>query len=400
MPKLADRAGKIAESVTLAVDAKAKQLAAEGVDVVGFGAGEPDFDTPKYVREAGKNAIDKGQTRYTPASGTVELKKAIAAKLKKDNGLEYDPAKEVLVSCGAKHVIYNLIDVMVNAGDEVVIPAPYWVSYPEMVRVADGTPVMPLAGGDQGFKLTPAQWAKAITPKTKAVILNSPSNPTGAVYSPEELKEIARVLVDKDVWIISDEIYEKLVFGPTKHASIAALEPRLKDRTFVVNGHSKSYAMTGWRIGYAAGPAAVIKAAANLQSHSTSNPSTMCQVAATAAFTQNDGGAAELEAMRREFEGRRDLIVERLNKLPGVKCVKPDGAFYVFPDVSGCYGRSYAGVKVADSLGFASACLEKAHVALVPGSAFGDDRCVRLSFATSREKIDKGIDRLEKLLKG
>jgi len=400
MPRLARRAGRIAESVTLAVDAKAKQLIAEGADVVSFGAGEPDFDTPAYVREAGKAAIDKGLTRYTPASGTLELKRAIAAKLKRDNRLDYDPAREVLVSCGAKHVLYNLIQVLCNPGDEVLIPAPYWVSYPEMVRVADGRPVMPLAGAEQGFKLAAAEWAKAMTRKTKAVILNSPANPTGAVYSPAELRELAAVLVERDVWVIADEIYEKLVYGPARHESLAALEPRLKDRTLVVNGHSKSYAMTGWRIGYAAGPAAVIAAAGNLQSHSTSNPASMCQAAAVAALALEDGGAAGIEAMRREFEVRRDLIVGRLNRLPGVKCVRPDGAFYVFPDVSACYGKLLAGVKVADSLSFASVCLERAHVALVPGVAFGDDRCVRLSFAASQAKINAGLDRLEKLLAG
>jgi aspartate aminotransferase len=398
MPKLAERADRIGESVTLAVDAKAKRMAAEGIDVVGFGAGEPDFDTPDYIREAGKSAIDRGLTRYTPASGTLELKRAIAAKLERDNRLKYDAAGEILVSCGAKHVIYNLVAVLVGPGDEVVIPAPYWVSYPEMVRVADGVPVFPLAGADQGFKLTPQQLDAAITSKTRLVILNSPSNPSGAVYSPDELRELAAVLVKRDVWVISDEIYEKLVFGTAHHESIAALEPRLRDRTLVVNGHSKSYAMTGWRIGYAAGPAAVIRAAGNLQSHSTSNPASMCQSAAAAALNQKDGGAAGLEAMRREFEDRRDIIVDRLNRIPGIRCNRPDGAFYVFPDVAGCYGKTYAGVKVTDSLSFAAACLEKAHVALVPGAAFGEDRCVRLSFATSRELIGKGLDRLAKLL--
>ena len=398
MPKLSDRIGRVGESVTLAVGAKAKAMKAAGIDVVAFAAGEPDFDTPEYVREAGKAAIDSGQTRYTPASGTAELKKAVAAKLKRDNGLDYDPAKEILISCGAKHVIYNLVQALCDDGDQVVIPGPYWVSYPEMVRLAGGGPVFPSAGAGQGFKLTPAQLAGAMNEKTRLVILNSPSNPTGAVYSPEELKALAAVLLERDVWVISDEIYEKLVYDGAEHASIAALEPKLKERTLTVNGHSKSYAMTGWRIGYAAGPAAVIKAAGSLQSHSTSNPAAMCQAAALAALTKRDGGAAELAAMRAEFQKRRDLIVDRLNALPGVNCVKPQGAFYVFPDVSGCYGREIGGVQVTGSLSFTDACLEAAHVAVVPGAAFGEDRCVRLSFATGEKQINEGLDRLAKLL--
>jgi len=398
MPKLADRIGRVGESVTLAVTAKARAMQAQGVDVVAFAAGEPDFDTPEHVREAGKAAIDAGQTRYTPASGTPALKKAIAGKLKRDNGLEYDPATEILVSCGAKHVIYNLVQALCEEGDEVVIPAPYWVSYPEMARLAGAEPVFPQASSAQDFKLTPEQLAGAVTAKTKAVILNSPSNPTGAVYSPAELKALAAVLVGRDVWVISDEIYEKLVYDGAEHASIARLEPRLKGRTLVVNGHSKSYAMTGWRIGYAAGPAAVIKAAGSLQSHSTSGPAAMCQAAALAALTEKDGGAAELEAMRAEFQARRDLIVERLGAIKGISCVKPRGAFYVFPDVSGCYGRKIGEVRVDGSLSFAQACLETAHVALVPGVAFGADNCVRMSFATGTELINKGLDRLAKLL--
>ncbi len=398
MPKLAERIGRIGESVTLAVAAKAKAMKAEGVDVVAFAAGEPDFDTPEYVREAGKAAIDAGQTRYTPASGTPALKKAIADKLKRDNGLEYDPAKEILVSCGAKHAIYNLVQALCEEGDEVVIPAPYWVSYPEMASLAGAEPVFPAATSQQEFKLTPEQLAGAITAKTKAVILNSPSNPTGAVYSLAELKALAAVLLEKDIWVISDEIYEKLVYDGAEHVSIAAVEPRLKDRALVVNGHSKSYAMTGWRIGYAAGPAAVIKAAGSLQSHSTSGPAAMCQTAALTALTEKDSGSTELEAMRKEFQTRRDLIVERLGAIKGISCVKPQGAFYVFPDVSGCYGRKIGEVQVDGSLSFAQACLETAHVALVPGAAFGADNCVRMSFATSAEIINKGLDRLAKLL--
>ncbi len=398
MPKLAEKIGRVGESVTLAVTAKAKAMKASGVDVVVFAAGEPDFGTPQYISDAGKKAIDAGQTRYTPASGTAELKKAIAAKLEKDNGLTYDPAKQVIVSCGAKHVIFNLIQVLCAEGDEVVVPAPFWVSYPEMARLAGADPVFPAAGVDQEFKLVPDQLEKAINEKTKVVILNSPSNPTGSVYSPEELRALASVLVKKDVWVISDEIYEKLVYDGVKHASIAALEPELKARTLTVNGHSKAYAMTGWRIGYAAGPAEVIKAAGSLQSHSTSGPSTMCQAAALAALAENDGGAAELEAMRSEFQTRRDLIVERLNAIDGVSCVKPRGAFYVFPDVSGCFGREIGGAKVDGSLSLCQAALEAAHVALVPGVAFGEDKCVRMSFATSTELINKGLDRLEKLL--
>jgi aspartate aminotransferase len=398
MPKLTEKIGRVGESVTLAVSAKAKAMKAEGVDVVAFAAGEPDFDTPAYICAAGKNAIDAGQTRYTPASGTAELKRAVAAKLEQDNGLTYDPAKEVMISCGAKHVIFNLIQVLCGEGDEVVVPAPFWVSYPEMARLAGAEPVFPAAGAEQAFKLKPEQLEQAITDRTKVVMLNSPSNPTGSVYSPEELKALAAVLLKKDVWIISDEIYEKLVYDGVKHASTAALEPKLKARTLTVNGHSKAYAMTGWRIGYAAGPAEVIKAAGSLQSHSTSGPATMCQAAALSALTERDGGAAELEAMRVEFQARRDLIVERLNAIEGINCVKPQGAFYVFPDVSGCYGRDIGGARVDGSLSFCAAALEAAHVALVPGVAFGEDKCVRMSFATGTEVINKGLDRLEKLL--
>ncbi|MHC4916725.1 MAG: pyridoxal phosphate-dependent aminotransferase [Planctomycetota bacterium] len=399
MPKLADRIGRVGESVTLAVTAKAKAMKADGIDVVAFAAGEPDFDTPAYVSAAGKAAIDAGQTRYTPATGTPDLKKAVAAKLERDSGLTYDPAREVMISCGAKHVIYNLVQVLCGEGQEVVVPAPYWVSYPEMAKLAGGEPVFPAAGADQEFKLTPAQLEKAITAKTAVVLLNSPSNPTGSVYSREELTALAEVLAEKDVWVISDEIYEKLVYDGVEHCSIAALNPDLRKRTLTVNGHSKAYAMTGWRIGYAAGPAGVIKAAGSLQSHSTSGPSTMCQAAALAALTENDGGAAELEAMRTEFQKRRDLIVDRLNALPGVSCVKPRGAFYVFPDFSACYGREIGGAKVDGSLSLCAAALEAAHVALVPGIAFGEDKCVRMSFAASSEMINKGLDRLEKLLK-
>ncbi|MHC4249275.1 MAG: pyridoxal phosphate-dependent aminotransferase [Planctomycetota bacterium] len=390
---LSRRAQAITPSATLAISARAKELKAQGVDVVAFAAGEPDFDTPAYITKAAHEAIDAGKTRYTPAAGTPELKAAIAKKLKEDNGLDY-AAGEIIVSCGAKHSLANIVLAMIDDGDEVLLPAPYWVSYPQMVRLAGGVVRVLPTKSEDGFKVTPKQVAEACTERTKLFIFNSPSNPTGAVYTPGEIAELGKVLLEKGVWCLSDEIYEKLLYDGLSHESIAAVVPEMKARTVVVNGHSKAYAMTGWRIGYAAGPAEVIKAASSMQSHTTSNPASVSQAAATAALS---GGEEVVEEMRCEFERRRTRIVEGLRAIPGVKVpVAPQGAFYVFPDVSGLYGKG-AFADAGGSIDFAKVCLEKVHVAVVPGEAFGEDRCVRLSYATAMESIEEGLRRLSSL---
>ncbi len=390
---LSRRARAITPSATLAITARAKELKGQGVDVVAFAAGEPDFDTPGYITKAAHEAIDAGKTRYTPAAGTPELKEAIAKKLADDNGLEYS-AGEIIVSCGAKHSLANIVLAMIDDGDEVLLPAPYWVSYPQMVRLAGGVVRVLPTKSEDGFKVTPGQVAEACTERTKLFILNSPSNPTGAVYTREEIAALGKVLLEKGVWCLSDEIYEKLIYDGVRHDSIAAVVPEMKERTIVVNGHSKAYAMTGWRIGYAAGPADVIKASASMQSHTTSNPASVSQAAATAAL---QGGKDVVEQMRAEFERRRNRLVEGLRAIPGVKVpVMPQGAFYVFPDVSGLYGKG-AFAEAKGSVEFAKVCLETSHVAVVPGEAFGEDNCVRLSYATSMESIEEGLRRLASL---
>jgi aspartate aminotransferase len=390
---LSRRAQALTRSETLAITARAKELKANGVDVIAFAAGEPDFDTPEYIRRAAHDAIDEGRTRYTPASGTAELKAAIAKKFKADNDLDYGPA-EIMVSCGAKHALANVVLVLVDDGDEVLLPAPYWVSYPQMVRLAGGVVRVLPTTAEKGFKVTAEEVAAACTERTKLFIFNSPSNPAGAVYTPEEIELVGRVLLEKGVWCLSDEIYEKLIYGDAVHRSIAEVVPAMKERTVTVNGHSKAYAMTGWRIGYAAGPGEVITAASNLQSHTTSNPTSISQAAAAAALSD---GREAVEEMRREFARRRDRIVEGLRAIPGVELpVVPQGAFYVFPDVSGLYGRG-GFAAAGGSADFARICLEEAHCAVVPGVAFGEDRCVRLSYATSMEKIEEGLERLARL---
>ena len=384
----------ISPSVTLAITAKAKQMKADGIDVVGFGAGEPDFDTPEHIKEAAKKAMDEGFTKYTPASGTKELKEAICRKFKNDNNLDYSP-DEVIVSCGAKHSIFNAILAICNEGDEVILPSPYWVSYPEMIKVAGAKQVIIKTTQENNFKITPQQLQEAITPKTKVLILNSPSNPTGMVYSKEELVAISEILVEKDVFCISDEIYEKIIYDGQEHISIASLGQDIKKLTIVVNGVSKSYSMTGWRIGYAVGPKEIIKAMSNLQSHSTSNPTSISQKAALAAL---EGSQEPLHNMVVEFIKRRDYIVEGLNSIEGVSCLKPQGAFYVFPDVSKIIGKTLKEQIIKNSVLLTEILLEKANVAAVPGSAFGADDNLRLSYATSMENIVKGLDRLEALI--
>ncbi|HPD56948.1 MAG TPA: pyridoxal phosphate-dependent aminotransferase [Smithellaceae bacterium] len=389
--RLAGRIAKIKPSETLAITAKTNALRAQGRDVIGFGAGEPDFDTPDNIKQAAIKAIEAGFTKYTPVSGTDELKDAIAGKLKKDNGLEYKRS-QIVVSCGAKHTLYNLAQALFEEGDEVIIPAPYWVSYPDIVVLAGATPVYVNTSQDQGFKMKPQQLAGAITNKTRAVIFNSPSNPTGAAYSPEELKALAAVLLEKDILVITDDIYEKIFYAKFPFANIASVEPKMMDKTIVVNGVSKTYAMTGWRIGYAAGPEEIIGAVNKIQSQNTSNPTSISQKAAWEAIS---GDQSKIPQMVAEFRKRRDFIVQALNDIDGIKCFSPEGAFYVFPDVSGLYGRSFQGKKIANSAELIDYLLDEANVAAVPGAAFGSDNHIRLSYATSLKNIEEGIRRIK-----
>ncbi|MEN6330455.1 MAG: pyridoxal phosphate-dependent aminotransferase [Smithella sp.] len=389
--KLAARVAKIKPSETLAITAKANALRAEGRDVIGFGAGEPDFDTPENIKSAAIRAIEAGFTKYTPVGGTDELKDAIIAKLKRDNALEYKRS-QIVVSCGAKHTLYNLAQALFEDGDEVIIPAPYWVSYPDIVVLAGGTPVIVDTLEKDSFKMKPEQLEAAITARTKAVIINSPSNPTGAAYSPEELKALAAVLLDKEIFVICDDIYEKIIYANFPFENMATAEPKMKDRTIVVNGVSKAYAMTGWRIGYAAGPEQIIAAISKIQSQNTSNPASISQKAAVEAL---NGDQAVVATMVSEFRQRRDVIVKLLNEIDGVKCLSPEGAFYVFPNVSSIYGRSFQGKKITNSTELIDYLLDEANVATVPGAAFGNDSHIRLSYATSLKNIEEGLKRIK-----
>jgi aspartate aminotransferase len=389
--KLAGRVAKVKPSETLAITAKANALRAQGRDVIGFGAGEPDFDTPDHIKKAAIQAIEAGFTKYTPVGGTDELKDAIINKLKVDNHLEYKRS-QIVVSCGAKHTLYNLAQALFEEGDEVIIPAPYWVSYPDIVVLAGGTPVILQTLEKDGFKVKPQQLKLAITGRTKAVILNGPSNPTGAAYSPDDLKALAAVLADTDIFIISDDIYEKILYADYPFANIAMVDQRLKDRTIVVNGVSKAYAMTGWRIGYAAGPEEIIGAITKIQSQNTSNPASISQKASVAAL---NGDQSVVAMMVGEFKKRRDYIVAALNDISGVRCLMPEGAFYVFPNVSAMYGRSCSGRKITNSTEFIEYLLDEANVATVPGAAFGSDDHIRLSYATSLKNIEEGVKRMK-----
>ena len=391
---LAQRVKEIKPSPTLAVDAKAKALLAQGVDVIGFGAGEPDFDTPENIKDAAIKALKAGFTKYTPAGGTEELKKAVCQKLKKDNHLDYEPA-EILISCGAKHSLYNICQALFEEGDEVMIPAPYWVSYPDMVLLAGATPVIIKTAEKTGFRITAADLEKAITKKTKALILNSPSNPTGASYTKEDLTAIAQVLLKTGITVISDEIYEKLVYDGFSFSSIASVDPKLKNQAIVVNGVSKSYSMTGWRIGYAAGPKPLITAMTNIQSQSTSNPTSISQKASLEALI---GPQDFIQTMLKEFDRRRTYMVDRLNAMPGVSCFKPSGAFYAFPNFSGVFGHKAGSTTITDSTTLSQYLLESVNVAVVPGVAFGADENIRLSYATSFKNIQKGLDRIQKAI--
>ena len=389
--RLAKRVSKIKPSETLAITAKANALKAEGRDVIGFGAGEPDFDTPANIKQAAIKAIEAGFTKYTPVGGTDELKDAIINKLKRDNSLDYKRS-QIVVSCGAKHSLYNLAQALFETGDEVIIPAPYWVSYPDIVVLAGGTPVILNTLEKDGFKINPQQLKAAMTPNTRALIINGPSNPTGIAYSPEELKAIASVLIDENILIITDDIYEKILYTKYPFANIASVESKLKDRTIVVNGVSKAYAMTGWRIGYAAGPEEIIAAVNKIQSQNTSNPTSISQKASVEALS---GDQSIVAMMVGEFQKRRDVIVAALNDIPNVKCLLPEGAFYVFPNVSGVYGRSFKGKKIIGSTELIDYLLDEANVATVPGAAFGSDDHIRLSYATSLTNIEEGVKRIK-----
>ena len=398
MLQLSDRVKLVSESITLKVSAMANALKKQGVDVVGFGAGEPDFDTPVFIKDACKAALDKGVTKYTPTPCIPELKAAIASKFEKENALPYKPEK-ITTGAGGKHCLYMAFMAILNPGDEVIIPAPYWVSYPEQVKLAGGVCKYVTGAEANGFKITPAQLQAAITPKTRVFIINSPSNPGGHAYTPEELKALADVIAKyPDIIVFSDEIYEKLVYGGLKFVSFATLHPSLLERTLTFNCHSKSFAMTGWRIGYIGGPKAIIDAVNKLQSQMTSHITSFTQPAAVAALT-DPRGAQSVEAMRQQFEKRGQHMWQRLSALPKVTCAQPQGAFYCFPNVSAYYGKTIGNTKITEAVSFSAALLEQSHVAVVPGNDSGFDTHVRLSFATSMENIDKGIDRIAEFLK-
>ena len=389
--RLSDRSKLIKPAVTLALAAKAQKMRAEGVDLVNFTAGEPDFDTPQRIKEAAIRALNKGMTKYTDVRGIEPLREAVAEKYRREQGLSYGK-DEVLVSCGAKHAIYNVFQALLNDGDEVVIPAPYWVSYADMVLLAGGAPKLVPTTEADGFRLTPQRLRAALTPRTRAFLMNSPSNPTGAAYSGEDLMALSLVLEGHDCLILSDDIYEKIVYDGFRFHNIATLNPKLRERTVIFNGVSKTYAMTGWRIGYAIGPAALISAAGKIQSQSTSNPTSIAQAAALEALS---GPQDEVATMASEFQKRRDVVIERLNRMPGVSCFNPRGAFYAFPNVSALFGKGFNGKTLSTSGDVVEYLLEEARVLAVPGEDFGSTENIRLSYATSLEEIEKGCARIE-----
>jgi aspartate aminotransferase len=387
---LADRLKTLAPSPTLAMQARAKAMRAQGIDVISFGAGEPDFDTPGRIKDAAIRALEQGQTKYTEVCGVAELRAAVCHKFKRDNGLEYAP-DEVTVSCGAKHTLYNIFMALVNPGDEVLIPSPYWVSYPEQVRLLGGMPVAVPTREATGFDLDPAELRKAVTARTKMIVLDSPGNPTGAVFSPAALAEVATLAVERDLWVVSDECYEALTYEG-RHVSIASLSPEVKARTIVVNTCSKAYAMTGWRIGYAAGPRPIIKAMTDVQSQVTSNPTSIAQWAAVEALA---GPQDEVAKMAGEFDRRRRFIISALNGVPGVSCVMPRGAFYAFPNISGLFGKRARGGRLEGSADVSAFLLDEARIATVAGVDFGSDAHIRLSYATGLETIKEGLSRMD-----
>jgi len=392
--KLTKRIQSIKPSPTLAITMKANALRAQGRDIIGFGAGEPDFDTPENIKAAAVRAIASGFTKYTPVGGIDELKDAIAAKMARDHGLDYNRS-QIVVSCGAKHTLYNLIQVLCEEGDEVIVPAPYWVSYVDIVVLAGATPVIVPTEQAAGFKLTPELLRGAVTDRTRVLILNSPANPTGAAYSRDELTALAAVLATMEITVISDDIYEKIIYDGFEFFSIAAVSEEMKDRTVIVNGVSKAYAMTGWRIGYAAGSEPIVAAVTKLQSQNTSNPASIAQKAAVEAL---NGSQEAVGMMVKAFRERRDVIVAALNKIPGFTCPNPQGAFYVFPNVAQIYGRSFQEKVIDDSTSLAAYLLDEADVAVVPGADFGADDYIRLSYATSRELIEAGVARIARAL--
>jgi len=390
MIKLSRRLSGLEESVTLAITAKARTLKAEGKDIIGFGAGEPDFDTPENIKEAAIKAIRDGHTKYTPVGGINELKDAVISKFERDNFLKYS-RDEVIVSCGGKHSIFNLFQAILDPGDEVIIPAPYWVSYPVMVTLGGGTPKVVHTRESDGFRMSPEAFETHITHNTKAVVINSPSNPTGAAYSAAELEKLAEVALKHRLLIISDEIYEKLTYDGFFSSSIASVSDEVKKNTVVLNGVSKTYSMTGWRIGYAAGPKEIIKAMTNIQSQSTSNPASISQWAAVEAL---NGPQDTLDVMKVEFMKRRDAMVDALNAIPGVSAIRPQGAFYVFANISGALGKRFGDKTLRGSVEMANYLLDSAGIAVVPGEPFGDDSFIRLSYATSMKNIVDGVKRI------
>ena len=396
MKELSRVASKVQASTTLAVDALAKQMKADGFDVIGFGTGEPDFDTPDNIKEAAIKAIRAGETKYTQATGLPELKKAVAARLLADTGVAYD-ASQIVVNSGAKHVIFATFNTLLNPGDEVIVPAPYWVTYTESLQIAGGVPVCIRAEESAGFKITAEQLEAAITPKTKLVILNNPSNPTGMLYTRADLEKITAVCVKHDLYILADEIYYKLVYGGKEFVSVASLGDEVKERTIIINGVSKSYAMTGWRIGYAAANPEIAKVMGNFLSHSTHGASTISQFAAIEAL---NGPQETVEEMRKVFEQRRDYLVERVNSIPGISCIKPEGAFYVMINIRELKGRTLGGRVIKDGDDFSFALLEGAKVAIVSCNGFGDPDFVRMTYAASLEDITEGMNRIERFLAG
>ncbi|MEG4307929.1 MULTISPECIES: pyridoxal phosphate-dependent aminotransferase [unclassified Microcoleus] len=386
MIKLAARVGEVTPSITLAIAAKAKAMKAEGIDVCSLSTGEPDFDTPEHIKAAAKQALDAGKTKYGPVAGEPQLKAAIARKLQSDNNLHYQP-ENIIVTNGGKHSLYNLMMALIEPGEEVIIPAPYWLSYPEMVKLASGKPVIVRTDASTGYKITPEQLSRAITPKTKLFVLNSPSNPTGMVYTPAEIKALAEVIVDRDILVVADEIYEKIIYDDAQHVSIGSLGKEIFDRTLISSGFAKAYSMTGWRIGYLAGPIELIKATNTIQGHSTSNVCTFAQYGAIAAL---ESSQESVETMRLAFAERRQVIFELLDAVPGISCIKPDGAFYMFVNIS------KTGM---NSLEFCDAFLEQQQVAVIPGIAFGADDHIRLSYATDLGTIKKAVERLDKFVR-
>lgn len=390
---LSEKGLQISPSVTLEITAKAKAMKAEGIDVISFGAGEPDFNTPENIRKEGIRAIEDGLTRYTPASGIIELKEAVCEKFKKENNLDYKN-NNIVISSGAKHSISNALMAILNPLDEVIIAVPYWVSYPEMVKISGGVPVYVHTKEENDFKFSVSDLNNVLTNKTKAIILNSPSNPTGSIYSKEELIEIANWAVENNIYVISDEIYEKLVYDG-EHISIASLNKDIKDQTIVINGMSKAYAMTGWRIGYAAANDEISKIMSNIQSHTTSNPCSISQYASVVGLL---GDQSKVEEMRIQFQKRRDYMADTINNINGLSCRNPKGAFYIMVNITQIKGRTINGVEINSSLDFAKILLDEAKVAVIPGIGFGDDDFVRLSYATSMENIEEGLNRIKNLV--